>query len=96
MNTTPPDGPTECTLKLSLENAPPVLSRIMLIFSRRRLRLFGMRFVDDDAAVAELEVDIKCPPAMALDVEKQLRRIPEVASVSAAVSANIPIAAAAA
>lgn len=72
------------TLSLRLQNEPSVLSRIALVFSRRRLRIQAMQFLDlqQDSSLAELQVDLTCEPFMARLLSDQLERIVEVSSVS--------------
>ena len=70
------------TFHLRLENAHAVLPRILLAFSRRRLRIAAVHFFDlDDARPAELQIDLECAERAADEVERQLRRVVEVATV---------------
>ena len=59
-------------------NEPAVLPRILLIFSRRRLRLEAMQFFDLQAGKpAELQIDLHCEAKQANDVFAQLNAIVE-------------------
>ncbi|MCB1738863.1 MAG: hypothetical protein KDK91_00715 [Gammaproteobacteria bacterium] len=72
------------TIHIRASNEHAVLSRILLVFSRRRLRLKALQMFDLDLArPAEIQVDLDCEPDTARDVLGQLRRIVEVMEVRA-------------
>ena len=67
------------TIHIHAHNEPAVLPRILLTFSRRRLRIAAMQFFDLQAGKpAELQIDLDCAPGHARDVLAQLRAIVEV------------------
>ena len=73
---------THHTIHLRAFNAPAVLPRILLVFSRRRLRIEALQFFDvfgDEPA--EAQIDFDSDAATAADAVKQLRNIVEVQDV---------------
>lgn len=75
---------TACTLTLSIHNEPGALARVLLVFSRRRLRIGTLSFVDGPgrALPGELCIDLECDPRTARALPAELERIVEVVSVS--------------
>jgi len=70
------------TIHLHAHNEPAVLPRVLLTFSRRRLRIEAMQFFDLRAdRPAEMQIDLDCAPEHARDVLAQLRAIVEVTQV---------------
>ena len=70
------------TFHARAHHAHAVLPRILLVFSRRRLRIEALQYFHLDAgADAEIQVDLECEPSMAAEVTAQLRRIVEVEDV---------------
>ncbi len=75
---------THHTIHLRAFNAPAVLPRILLVFSRRRLRIEALQFYDVFGdKPAEVQIDFDCDEATAADAVKQLRNIVEVQNVRA-------------
>ena len=67
------------TIHVRARNDHAVLQRILLAFSRRRLRIQALQFFDVDAhRPAELQVDLDCRPEDARAVLAQLQGIVEV------------------
>ena len=67
------------TIHLRAHRAHAVLPRIALAFSRRRLHVQALHYFDlDEAADAEIQVDLECDARMAEELTAQLRRIVEV------------------
>ncbi|MDX1512795.1 MAG: ACT domain-containing protein [Gammaproteobacteria bacterium] len=72
------------TLHLRAFNAHAVLPRILLAFSRRRLRIQALQFYDVFGdAPAELQIDVEADPATVAVLARQLSRVVEVESVRA-------------
>ncbi|MFT5176723.1 MAG: acetolactate synthase small subunit [Gammaproteobacteria bacterium] len=70
------------TIHIHAHNEPAVLPRVLLTFSRRRLRIEAMQFFDLQVnKPAELQIDLDCSPEHARDVLAQLRAIVEVTQV---------------
>ena len=70
------------TFHVRTQNEPAVLPRILLTFSRRRLRIDALQFFDLQAdKPAELQIDLDCRAEQARDVLAQLRAIVEVTQV---------------
>jgi len=72
------------TIHVHARNEHSVLPRILLAFSRRRLRIRSLELLDpDDARPAQIRLELRCRPEQARDVLAQLRAIVEVAEVRA-------------
>ena len=72
------------TIHIKMFNAHSVLPRILLVFSRRRLRILALQFFDVfENTIAELQIDFDADTPAVADVVKQLDRIIEVQSVRA-------------
>jgi acetolactate synthase small subunit len=72
------------TIHLRAFNAHAVLPRILLVFSRRRLRIEALQFFDVFGdKPAEVQIDFDGDEATAADAVKQLRNIVEVQNVRA-------------
>jgi acetolactate synthase small subunit len=70
---------THCIVQLRLHNQPGVLPRILLAFSRRRLRVRALHFLDVGAGdSAELQIDFEATPERAEEVAAVVRRVIEV------------------
>ena len=70
------------TIHIHTHNEPAVLPRMLLAFSRRRLRIEAMQFFDLHAGKpAEMQIDLDCSPQHARDVLAQLGAIVEVTQV---------------
>ncbi len=70
------------TIHLRAHHAHAVLPRIALAFSRRRLRILALHYFHlDEAATAEVQIDLDCERPMAMELTAQLRRIVEVSEV---------------
>jgi acetolactate synthase small subunit len=70
------------TFHVRTHNEHAVLPRILLTFSRRRLRIDALQFFDLQAdKPAELQIDLDCRAEQARDVLAQLRAIVEVTQV---------------
>lgn len=70
------------TMHIHAHNEPALLPRVLLTFSRRRLRIEAMQFFDLHAAKpAEIQIDLECDPEHARAVLAQLRAIVEVTQV---------------
>jgi len=64
-------------------NAPTVLPRVALLFSKRRLPIDRLEmYALDDGAHAMLGLEARCDASTAEKVAQQLRRIVEVSEVS--------------
>jgi len=75
---------THHTIHLRAFNAHAVLPRILLVFSRRRLRIEALQFFDVFGdKPAEVQIDFDCDDAASADTVKQLRSIVEVQNVRA-------------
>ena len=67
--------------RIELADEHAALQRVLLVFSRRRLRIEALHYaLSPDAA--ELHVDARCPAPEAGAVSAQLRRIVEVLAVA--------------
>ncbi len=68
------------TFHVEMDNAHAVLPRVLLVFSRRRLRIETMHFSDPlgNTPRAHLELGLSCSERLARDVTAQLERIIEV------------------
>jgi len=67
------------TIHVRARNDHAVLQRILLAFSRRRLRIQALQFFDVDARrPAELQVDLDCSAEHARALVAQLRAVVEV------------------
>ena len=72
------------TIYIKAFNAHAVLPRILLGFSRRRLRIQALQFFDlFENGPAELQIDFDADPAIVADLVKQLDKVVEVQSVRA-------------
>ncbi len=72
------------TLHIRCFNAHGVLPRILLTFSRRRIRIQALQFFDVfENAQAELQIDIDADAKTIAKLVRQLDRVVEVHSVSA-------------
>ena len=70
------------TIHVRARNDHAVLQRMLLVFSRRRLRIQALQFFDVDASrSAEMQVDLDCRPEQARDAVAQLRAVVEVQQV---------------
>jgi acetolactate synthase small subunit len=70
------------TIHVHAHNDHGVLQRILLAFSRRRLRVRALQFFDlHDGKAADMQFDLDCPPQHARDVVAQLGAIVEVVQV---------------
>lgn len=70
------------TLHLKTFNAHAVLPRILLGFSRRRLRILALQFFDVfENGFADLQIDFDAEASAVAEVVKQLEKIVEVESV---------------
>lgn len=70
------------TLHVHAHNHHGVLPRILLLLSRRRLRIQGLQFFDvNPNRPAELQLDLDCEREDARQVSLQLQRIVEVTQV---------------
>lgn len=70
------------TMHIRVFNAHAVLPRILLGFSRRRLRVQALQFSDvSENEAAELQIDFEADAAIVDDLVKQLTRIVEVQGV---------------
>ncbi|MFT5448052.1 MAG: acetolactate synthase small subunit [Gammaproteobacteria bacterium] len=70
------------TLHIQMHNEPSVLPRVLLAFSRRRLRIKAMQLVDLHAGkAADVQIDLDCEAEHARDVAAQLRAIVEVTNI---------------
>jgi acetolactate synthase small subunit len=73
---------THFTLYLNAHNDHAVLQRILLVFSRRRLRLRALQFFDlDPARPADMQFELPCTPEQARELVAQLSNIVEVIHV---------------
>lgn len=76
------------TFTLHAQAAHPVLPRLALIFSRRRLRIRHLEMTEaGEPGVNRYRVTLDCDPAMAERLGKQFRRIVEVSDVAVAPAA---------
>ena len=72
------------TIHIRARNDHSVLQRILLAFSRRRLRIRALQFFDvDPARPAEMQFELACTAERAAELEAQLRAIVEVTRVCA-------------
>lgn len=70
------------TIHVHAHNEHAVLQRILLAFSRRRLRIQAMQFFDlEPGRAAEMQIDLDCDPHHARDVLAQIRAVVEVQQV---------------
>jgi acetolactate synthase small subunit len=70
------------TIHVHAANDHGVLQRVLLVFSRRRLRVRALQFFDlQQARPADMQIDIDCRAEQARDVVAQLRAIVEVSQV---------------
>ena len=70
------------TIHVHAHNEHAVLQRILLAFSRRRLRIQAMQFFDTRPShPADIQIDLECATHHARDVIAQLRAIVEVQQV---------------
>ena len=70
------------TIHIHMHNEPSVLPRVLLAFSRRRLRIKAMQLVDLHAGkAAEVQIDLDCETEHARDLTAQLRSIVEVTNI---------------
>ncbi len=70
------------TIHVHAHNDHAVLQRILLAFSRRRLRVRALQFFDvRDGQPADMQIDLDCMPEHARDVVAQLRAVVEVTRV---------------
>ena len=70
------------TIHVHAHNDHAVLQRILLTFSRRRLRIRALHFFDlDERRPADMQVELDCSEEHARDVLAQLRAIVEVTQV---------------
>jgi acetolactate synthase small subunit len=69
-------------IHIHMHNEPSVLPRVLLSFSRRRLRIKAMQLVDLHAGkAAELRIELDCEAEHARDLTAQLRCIVEVVNI---------------
>ena len=70
------------TFHIQMHNEPSVLPRVLLAFSRRRLRITAMQLVDlHPGKAADVQIDLDCNPHQANDLTLQLRSIVEVTNI---------------
>jgi len=70
------------TIHVNAHNDHAVLQRILLAFSRRRLRIRALQFFDlDPARPAEMQFELRCLPEQASELVAQLRAVIEVTHV---------------
>ncbi len=70
------------TIHVHAHNDHGVLQRILLAFSRRRLRVRALQFLDRcEDRPADMQFDLDCRPEHARDLVAQLRAIVEVTQV---------------
>ncbi len=70
------------TLFVQLDNAHTVLQRVLLAFSRRRIRIQGLQMFDvDQSRPAELQVDFEADDDAVRDIISRLNRVVEVEKV---------------
>ncbi len=70
------------TIRVDMHNDHAALQRILLTFSRRRLRIQGMHFYDlATGRPAELQLAIACSPERVAELVTALRAIVEVSNV---------------
>lgn len=70
------------TIHVCAHNEHSVLQRIMMTFSRRRLRLQALQFFDlEDGTPAQMQFDLDCSAQHARDVVAQIGAIVEVVQV---------------
>ena len=70
------------TIHARAHHAHAVLPRILLTFSRRRLRILALHYFHlDEDAETEIQIDLECEAAMAGELAAQLRRVIEVTDV---------------
>lgn len=77
---------THCThhrIQLRVFNAHALLPRVLLVFSRRRIRIKALHFHDVlGDRPAEMQVDVDCGTVIADQLVKQLNKIVEVQSAA--------------
>jgi acetolactate synthase small subunit len=82
------------TIHVNTFNDHAVLQRILLAFSRRRLRIRALHFFDLDAErPADMQIELDCRAEQARDLLAQIRAIVEVTQVwfeEAPASADTP------
>ena len=67
------------TIHVNAHNDHAVLQRILMAFSRRRLRIRALHFFDlDEGHPADLQIDLDCRAEQARDLLAQLRAVVEV------------------
>ncbi|HEY5701089.1 MAG TPA: ACT domain-containing protein [Gammaproteobacteria bacterium] len=72
------------TLHIRCFNGHGVLPRVLLAFSRRRIRIQALQFFDVfENGQAELQIDIDIDAKTVADLVRQLDRVVEVQSVKA-------------
>ena len=70
------------TFHVHLHNAHCVLQRVLLMFSRRRLRIRALHMFDvNDQQPAELQIDLSCTQPVARDLTAQLAKVVEIRQV---------------
>lgn len=70
------------TIHVHAHNDHAVLQRILMAFSRRRLRIQALQFFDvEQGKPAQMQIDLDCHPHHARDVVAQLGAIVEVVQV---------------
>jgi acetolactate synthase small subunit len=70
------------TFYIQMHNEPSVLPRVLLAFSRRRLRITAMQLVDlHPGKAADVQIDLDCEAEQAHDLTLQLRSIVEVVNI---------------
>lgn len=70
------------TLHLHAHNEHAVLQRVLLAFSRRRLRIDALQMFDlHPDRPAEIQIDLRCDEATRADLHKQLARVVEVEQI---------------
>jgi len=70
------------TIHIRAFNAHAVLPRILLGFSRRRIRIQALQFLDVfGSGPAELQIDFDAGAAIVADLVRQLGKVVEVQSV---------------
>ena len=70
------------TIRVHAHNEHAVLQRILMAFSRRRLRIQAMQFFDlEPGRPADMQFDLDCAPHHARDLLAQIRAVVEVQQV---------------